>query len=63
MTSYTIVMQPPMLPAGEYTYKCVGEEHLRRVYSALKTLNVEVIDVTRSGESMTQQELEELLGE
>lgn len=58
---YVVTMQPPMLPPGEYTYRCDDDAHLRRVMAAFETLSVEVIDVERDGESMTVKELAEVL--
>jgi hypothetical protein len=60
---YTLVIQPPYLPRGEYTYTCDDDHHLRRVVSALTTLNVEVIDVMRGDASLTAEEFQNLLGE
>lgn len=59
--TYIIVMQPPTMPRGEYTYLCEDEEHFARVYRALEKLKVEIIDVERDGESLTTAELEEVL--
>lgn len=61
--TYVIVMQPPLLPPGEYRYTCTDDTHLRRVTDAMKTLSVEIIDVERDGESLTLDEYKELLGE
>lgn len=61
--TYVIIMQPPMLPPGEYTYPCRDDEHLRRTVAALKTLHTEIIDVERNGDSITAKQLAEVIGE
>jgi hypothetical protein len=60
---YTIIMQPPMLPPGEYAYTCTDDAHLRRVHGALTTLGVEIIDVEHAGESLTAEEFSKIVGE
>ena len=60
--SYISVMQPPLLPPGEYRYACKDTEHLRRVVAALNTLECEIIDVEREdGKSLTAEQLEKLI--
>lgn len=60
---FVIIMQPPMLPPGEYRYTCTDADHLRRVTAALNTLECEIIDVEQYGESLTTQQFKELVGE
>lgn len=59
----TIFFQPLALPPGEYTYTCADGPHLVKVYRAMEKLQAEIIDVERDGESLTSQELAELLAE
>lgn len=60
---YTIVFQPLALPQGEYTYPCEDEQRLVTTYRAMEKLGVDFIDVERDGESLTADELAELLAE